>query len=93
MATLAAESARPPLPQLGSSSPAISGTSLPPNRGLERALEEAAASGFLNLSARKLKEFPRTASSHDLADTVAAGRLPGTHRSSGEAGKGSKSGT
>ncbi|KAF7651002.1 hypothetical protein LDENG_00117580 [Lucifuga dentata] len=76
MATLAAESARPPLPQHGSSSPStqshISGANLPPNRGLERALEEAAASGVLNLSARKMKEFPRTASNHDLADTVEA---------------------
>uniref|UniRef100_A0A673CTE6 Leucine-rich repeats and calponin homology (CH) domain containing 1 n=1 Tax=Sphaeramia orbicularis TaxID=375764 RepID=A0A673CTE6_9TELE len=45
---------------------------LPPNRGLERALEEAAASGVLNLSSRKLKEFPRTAANHDLTDTVEA---------------------
>lgn len=44
------------------------------NRGLERALEEAANSGGLNLSARKLKEFPRTAApGHDLSDTVQAG--------------------
>lgn len=43
------------------------------NRGLERALEEAANSGGLNLSARKLKEFPRTATpGHDLSDTVQA---------------------
>ena len=47
---------------------------LPLNRGLERALEEAANSGGLNLSARKLKEFPRTAApAHDLSDTVQAG--------------------
>ncbi|XP_073519938.1 leucine-rich repeat and calponin homology domain-containing protein 1 isoform X1 [Phyllobates terribilis] len=45
---------------------------LPVNRGLERALEEAANSGILNLSARKLKEFPRTSGSHDLSDTVQA---------------------
>ncbi|KAI5130793.1 Leucine-Rich Repeat And Calponiny Domain-Containing Protein 1 [Manis pentadactyla] len=46
---------------------------LPLNRGLERALEEAANSGGLNLSARKLKEFPRTTSpGHDLSDTVQA---------------------
>ncbi|PNJ60479.1 LRCH1 isoform 2 [Pongo abelii] len=46
---------------------------LPLNRGLERALEEAANSGGLNLSARKLKEFPRTAApGHDLSDTVQA---------------------
>lgn len=50
------------------------GFNLPLNRGLERALEEAANSGGLNLSARKLKEFPRTAApAHDLSDTVQAG--------------------
>uniref|UniRef100_UPI003AAF3AE6 leucine-rich repeat and calponin homology domain-containing protein 1 n=1 Tax=Centroberyx gerrardi TaxID=166262 RepID=UPI003AAF3AE6 len=73
MATLGPESARP-LSQLGSPSiqSHISSNNLPPNRGLERALEEAAASGALNLSSRKLKEFPRTAANHDLADTVEA---------------------
>ncbi|KAM3862100.1 leucine-rich repeat and calponin homology domain-containing protein 1 [Diretmus argenteus] len=73
MATLGPESTRP-LSQLGSPSiqSHISGNNLPPNRGLERALEEAAASGALNLSSRKLKEFPRTAANHDLADTVEA---------------------
>ncbi|XP_068428145.1 leucine-rich repeat and calponin homology domain-containing protein 1 isoform X6 [Clinocottus analis] len=75
MATLGPESARAPHSQL-SSSPSIQshigGANLPPNRGLERALEEAAASGVLNLSARKLKEFPRTAANHDLTDTVEA---------------------
>ncbi|XP_067371267.1 leucine-rich repeat and calponin homology domain-containing protein 1 isoform X6 [Channa argus] len=75
MATLGPESARPPLSQLGS--PAsnhthIGSANLPPNRGLERALEEAVASGVLNLSSRKLKEFPRTAENHDLTDTVEA---------------------
>uniref|UniRef100_A0A674CFR4 Leucine rich repeats and calponin homology domain containing 1 n=1 Tax=Salmo trutta TaxID=8032 RepID=A0A674CFR4_SALTR len=50
----------------------ISGNNLPPNRGLERALEEGANSGFMNLSARKLKEYPRTASNYDLSDTVEA---------------------
>ncbi|XP_045694910.1 leucine-rich repeat and calponin homology domain-containing protein 1 isoform X2 [Phyllostomus hastatus] len=49
------------------------GFNLPLTRGLERALEEAANSGGLNLSARKLKEFPRTAApGHDLSDTVQA---------------------
>ncbi|KAF3843703.1 hypothetical protein F7725_002552 [Dissostichus mawsoni] len=43
---------------------------MPPSRGLERALEEAAARGALILSARKLKEFPRAANNHDLADTT-----------------------
>ncbi|XP_059355940.1 leucine-rich repeat and calponin homology domain-containing protein 1-like isoform X1 [Carassius carassius] len=49
-----------------------SNTNLPFNRGLERALEDAANSGFLNLSTRKLKEFPRTAANYDLTDTVEA---------------------
>ncbi|XP_026073924.1 leucine-rich repeat and calponin homology domain-containing protein 1-like isoform X3 [Carassius auratus] len=49
-----------------------SSTNLPFNRGLERALEDAASSGFLYLSTRKLKEFPRTASNYDLTDTVEA---------------------
>ncbi|XP_023268347.1 leucine-rich repeat and calponin homology domain-containing protein 1 [Seriola lalandi dorsalis] len=75
MATLGPESARPPLSQLGSSPSIqthIGSANLPPNRGLERALEEAAASGVLNISSRKLKEFPRTAANHDLTDTVEA---------------------
>lgn len=59
----------------------VSSPSLPPNRGLERALEEASSSGVLNLSSRKLKEFPQTAANHDLSDTVEAGR------GSGERGK------
>ncbi|XP_040912670.1 leucine-rich repeat and calponin homology domain-containing protein 1 isoform X3 [Toxotes jaculatrix] len=74
MATLGPDSARPPL-SVGSSPSTqthIGSANLPPNRGLERALEEAAASGVLNISSRKLKEFPRTAANHDLADTVEA---------------------
>ncbi|XP_029385612.1 leucine-rich repeat and calponin homology domain-containing protein 1 isoform X1 [Echeneis naucrates] len=69
MATLGPESARPAVPPLGSSPAA---QAQPPSRGLERALEEAAASGVLNISSRKLKEFPRTAANHDLTDTVEA---------------------
>ncbi|XP_043975838.1 DISP complex protein LRCH3 isoform X3 [Gambusia affinis] len=42
------------------------------NRSLDRALEEASVSGCLNLSGRKLKEFPRSAANHDLTDTVRA---------------------
>ncbi|TFK07588.1 integrin alpha-10 [Platysternon megacephalum] len=48
------------------------GYNLPLSRALERALEEAARSGGLSLSARKLKEFPRGAPGHDLSDTVRA---------------------
>ncbi|XP_067852963.1 leucine-rich repeat and calponin homology domain-containing protein 2 [Heptranchias perlo] len=40
------------------------------NRSLERVLEEAVHSGILNLSGRKLKEFP--AVNYDLTDTVQA---------------------
>ncbi|XP_035239944.1 DISP complex protein LRCH3 isoform X22 [Anguilla anguilla] len=50
------------------------------NRSLDRALDEAAATGCLNLSGRKLKEFPRSAANHDLSDTTRAdlsrNRLP-----------------
>ncbi|XP_025754297.1 leucine-rich repeat and calponin homology domain-containing protein 3 isoform X2 [Oreochromis niloticus] len=44
----------------------------PWNRSLDRALDEAAATGSLNLSGRKLKEFPRSAANHDLTDTTRA---------------------
>ncbi|KAJ8410666.1 hypothetical protein AAFF_G00186230 [Aldrovandia affinis] len=50
------------------------------NRSLDRALDEASATGCLNLSGRKLKEFPRCAANHDLSDTTRAdlsrNRLP-----------------
>ncbi|XP_062850300.1 leucine-rich repeat and calponin homology domain-containing protein 4 isoform X2 [Trichomycterus rosablanca] len=42
------------------------------SRSVEKALEEAAASGALVLSNRKLKEFPRTARNHDLSDITHA---------------------
>lgn len=57
---------------LGSAGPA------PWNRSLDRALEEASATGCLNLSGRKLKEFPRSAANHDLTDTTRAGELAAT---------------
>lgn len=44
------------------------------NRSLERAFDEASATGCLNLSGRKLKEFPRSAANHDLTDTTRAGK-------------------
>lgn len=82
-----AESARPPSTpaappappsQLGpfSSPCSLQNLNLPPNRGLERALEEAGLSGVLNISCRKLKDFPRTVHSHDLSDTLEAGKIP-----------------
>lgn len=44
------------------------------NRSLDRALEEAAASGTLSLSGRKLRDYPRaSAANHDLSDTTQAG--------------------
>ncbi|KAM9501259.1 DISP complex protein LRCH3 isoform 2-T2 [Clarias gariepinus] len=42
------------------------------SRSVEKALEEAAASGALVLSCRKLKEFPRTARNYDLSDITHA---------------------
>ncbi|XP_053316752.1 LOW QUALITY PROTEIN: DISP complex protein LRCH3 [Spea bombifrons] len=42
------------------------------NRSLERALEEASVTGVLNLSGRKLREFPRSAARQDLSDTTQA---------------------
>ncbi|KAM8954423.1 DISP complex protein LRCH3 [Pelodytes ibericus] len=42
------------------------------NRSLERSLEEAAVTGALNLSGRKLREFPRSAARQDLSDTTQA---------------------
>ena len=45
------------------------------SRSVEKALEEAAASGALNLSNRKLKEFPRSARNYDLSDITHAGQF------------------
>ncbi|XP_055012092.1 leucine-rich repeat and calponin homology domain-containing protein 4 isoform X2 [Boleophthalmus pectinirostris] len=42
------------------------------SRSVEKALEEAAASGALNLTNRKLKEFPRSARNYDLSDITHA---------------------
>lgn len=44
------------------------------SRSVDKALEEAAASGALNLANRKLKEFPRSARNYDLSDITHAGR-------------------
>lgn len=46
----------------------------PWNRSVDRALEEATVTGCLNLSGRKLKEFPRSSATHDLTDTTRAGK-------------------
>lgn len=49
------------------------------SRSLDRALEEAAVTGVLSLSGRKLREFPRAAANHDLTDTTRAGELGEGH--------------
>ncbi|KAF1429089.1 Leucine-rich repeat and calponin homology domain-containing protein 1, partial [Spheniscus humboldti] len=82
MATLGGESQPFPAAALAAATAGVGGgggsgslgLQAPLNRGLERALEEAAHSGGLNLSGRKLKEFPRSAAalSHDRSDTVRA---------------------
>ncbi|XP_072440686.1 leucine-rich repeat and calponin homology domain-containing protein 1 isoform X1 [Chiloscyllium punctatum] len=66
-----------PGPGLGLAGTGSSSSSGPPAapllpRSLERALVEAAGSGILALSGRKLKEFPRSAAALDLSDTVEA---------------------
>ncbi|XP_064241623.1 DISP complex protein LRCH3 isoform X7 [Passer domesticus] len=55
--------------------PAPPGPSAPGSwsRSLDRALEEAAVSGTLSLSGRKLRDYPRaSAANHDLSDTTQA---------------------
>ncbi|NWY36193.1 LRCH3 protein, partial [Sylvia atricapilla] len=55
--------------------PAPPGPSAPGSwsRSLDRALEEAAISGSLSLSGRKLRDYPRaSAANHDLSDTTQA---------------------
>ncbi|XP_059587223.1 DISP complex protein LRCH3 isoform X3 [Alligator mississippiensis] len=73
-AALAADGASGALPP-GSPS-AAGGAAAGPgswSRSLDRALEEAAASGALSLSGRKLRDYPRgSAANHDLSDTTQA---------------------
>ncbi|XP_060612081.2 leucine-rich repeat and calponin homology domain-containing protein 2 isoform X4 [Anolis sagrei] len=66
-ASAAASSTCPPSSSSSSASPQ-------PGRSLEKVLEEAASSGLLCLSARKLRDFPASASGAacDLSDTVQA---------------------
>ncbi|CAN0170999.1 unnamed protein product [Lampetra planeri] len=51
--------------------PALGGAALL-HRSVERALEDACLSGVLNLSGRKLKDFPRSTASFDLSDVTEA---------------------
>jgi hypothetical protein len=55
---------------------ASKGPNVAPNqltRSLERILEDAQISGDLNLSGKKLKEFPKSRKEYNLSDTVNAG--------------------
>ncbi len=45
------------------------------SRSLERILEDAALSGELKLSCRKLKDFPKIITKYNLSDTVIAGEF------------------
>nr|XP_032827925.1 leucine-rich repeat and calponin homology domain-containing protein 1-like isoform X1 [Petromyzon marinus] len=54
-----------------SAPPALGGAALL-HRSVERALEDACLSGVLNLSGRKLKDFPRSTASFDLSDVTEA---------------------
>jgi len=59
------------------------------SRSLDRALEEAATSGTLSLSGRKLRDYPRaSAANHDLSDTTRAGEGRGAEAGGETAGKG-----
>ncbi|XP_078521764.1 DISP complex protein LRCH3 isoform X4 [Lissotriton helveticus] len=73
MASLVSEGPGGPASLPGIISHCSAGLGLGPaawSRSLERALDEAAGSGVLNLSGRKLKEFPR--GTRDLSDTTGA---------------------
>jgi len=43
-------------------------------RTVDKNLEDSQSTGSLDLSSRKLSDFPRTAESYDLADTVEASK-------------------
>ena len=45
------------------------------SRTLEKVFDEAQHTGELNLSGRKLKEYPKVASKYDLTDTSCAGEF------------------
>ncbi|KAI5704536.1 hypothetical protein M8J75_006400 [Diaphorina citri] len=52
-------------------------------RSLERILEEAHLSGELNLSGRKLKDFPNSGGKYDLSDSVIVGLVTKLQGSTG----------
>ena len=45
------------------------------SRTLEKVFDEAQYTGVINLSGRKLKEYPKISSKYDLIDTTVTGRL------------------
>ena len=45
------------------------------SRTLERVFDEASHTGEINLSGRKLKEYPKIAAKYDLTDSTLTGRL------------------
>ena len=57
------------VPPAGGQSP----TSL--SRTLERVFEEAQHTGEINLSGRKLKEYPKVSAKYDLGDSTLTGRF------------------
>ncbi|XP_069746376.1 leucine-rich repeat and calponin homology domain-containing protein 1 isoform X2 [Narcine bancroftii] len=61
-----------PVSVLGPGLVPVAGLAAPRARSVQRALAEAVASGSLGLSGRGLKEFPRSAATAELSDTVQA---------------------
>ncbi|XP_069771736.1 DISP complex protein LRCH3-like [Narcine bancroftii] len=59
-------------PPLLAPPPTTDGSGANLSRSVEKALDEAAATGILNLSNRKLRDFPRAAGNHDLSDVTRA---------------------
>ena len=43
------------------------------SRTIEKVFDDSQYTGVLNLSGRKLKEYPRAAAKYDLVDTTVAG--------------------
>lgn len=54
-----------------------SGGQSPPviGRPVERVFEEAQFTGEINLSGRKLKDYPKICSKYELADTIQTGKF------------------
>ena len=54
-----------------------SGNQSPPviGRPLERVFDDAQTTGEVNLSGRKLKDYPKISNKYDLVDTITAGEI------------------